>query len=514
MRTRTRQVPWEALQGRVRSGLRPLPQCLLLLLLLTGGCRVYEDADPCLCAGGDICAQEPGVDTAPGEDTLPGEDTGPGEDTTEPDPKCTGAFYITDPEGNPAGKQPGSEGFIFDPDAFHHFSVEMEPDDWEWLQENALTEEYVPCTVVFEGYRYHGAGIRFKGAWTTLEGCFDDAGNQICPKLSMKIRFNKYDPCGRFRGVRRLVFNAAVYDFSLLRERIAYEVIRNAGLEGPRATHATLQVNGEEPSVYVLVEAPDKEFIQERWAKDEGNLYKEIWPVYDEAWNYEHALKTNESEPEVSGMMDFAAAVLAATEESFVDDVSPHMDTSAMAWYMAVARGIADDDGIMRFWCVGENDSSCINHNYYWYDDPAGLFEIIPWDMETTFYDKKAAEVMAPEWWALPESCDPIPYYIWEGIEEPGPNDLTPLVPPPCDPIIGRAVRSHPYSYLEGLADVSAAMDIALVNLETYRETISAAVIADPRLWHDIADWEENADWLGVVIEHQISVIEEVLASH
>jgi hypothetical protein len=429
--------------------------------------------------------------------------------------ECSGEFYITDPEGNPAGKQPGSEGFIFDPEAFHHFKVEMEPDNWEWLQDNALTEEYVPCTVVFEGYRYHGAGIRFKGAWTTLQGWFDDEGNQICPKLSMKIRFNKYDSCGRFRGVRRLVFNAAVYDFSIMRERIAYEVIRNAGLEGPRATHATLQINDEDPSVYVLVEAPDKEFIQERWAKDEGNLYKEIWPVYDEAWNYEHALKTNEKKDEldVSGIMDFAAAVMGSTEESFVDDVSPYMDTSDLAWYVAVARGIADDDGIMRFWCVGENDASCINHNFYWYDDPGGLFELIPWDMETTFYDKKDAGVMGPEWWVLPESCDPIPYYIWEGIEEPGPNDMTPLVPPPCDPIIGRAVRSHTYAYLDGLADVATAMAVSLVNLPVYRAKISDAVNADPRLWHDIAEWEENADWLGVVIEHQISAIEEVLAS-
>ena len=495
-------------------------QLLLVVAFLVGGCRFCEQSESCDCEDGcgpaPLADTIPGVDTPPGVDTIPGEDSAPGDDTIEPDPKCTGEFYITDPEGNPADKQPGSEDFIFDPAAFHSFKVEMEPDDWQWLQDNALTEEYVPCTVVFEGYRYHGAGIRFKGAWTTLQGCFDEGGNQICPKLSMKIRFNKYDPCGRFRGVRRLVFNAAVYDYSIMRERISYEVIRNAGLEGPRATHASLQINDEDPSVYVLIEAPDKEFIQERWAKDEGNLYKEIWPIHDEEWRYEHALKTNESAGDVTGMAAFAAAVLGSTEESFAEDVAPFLDSGDIAWYTAVAQGLADDDGIMRFWCVDEDEEGntlCVNHNYYWYDEPKGLFQLFPWDMETTFFDKKEVERIAPEWWAMPDTCEPIPYHIWEGIEDPGPNDQTPLLPPQCDPILGRSIRSNPYAYLEGLADVAAAIDVSIANLPIYQAKIAGAVAADPRLWHDLDVWNENVVWLGTVMEHQRDVIEEVLSA-
>lgn len=490
------------------------PSTLLLFVVLVGGCRVYEDgcttADGAVLPDGCPACNCPGVDTSARE---PDGDAAVSDDIEEPEDGCTGEFYITDLDGNPVGKQPGSEAWIFDPASLHQFKVEMAPGDWEWLQENALTEEYVPCTLVIEGLRYHGAAIRFKGAWSTLKGCFDDEGVQICPKLSMKIRFNKYDPCGRFRGVRRLVFNAAVYDSAMMRERIAYEVIRNAGLEGPRASHATLSINGEDPSVYMLVEAPDKEFIQERWAKDEGNFYKEIWPVHEEAWIYEHALKTNETANDVSGMMDFTAAVLGSTEESFSDDVAPFMDPSDMAWHAAVARGIGDDDGVIRFWCVGEDDSYCVNHNYYWYDEPGGLFRLIPWDMETTFYDKKDAAIMVPEWWDLPDDCDPVPFYIWEGIEDPGPNDYTPLIPPPCDPIIGRSVRSHPYAFLQGLEDVAAAMEVSLENLPTYKAQIAAALAADPRLWHDMEEWEDNIEWFGTVIEHQIEVIDEILAS-
>jgi len=465
----------------------------MCIALLAGGCRVYEEAPRC---------------EADPDDALT-------DDATEPVTGCTGDFFITDLEGNPAGKLPGSEAYIFDPEAFRHFDVEMAPDDWEWLRENALTEKYVPCAVVFEGHRYHGAAIRFKGAWTTLEGCFDEEGNQVCPKLSVKIRFNKYDPCGRFYGTRRLVFNSAVYDFSLMRERIAYEVIRNAGLEGPRAVHATLGVNGEDPSVYVLVEAPDKEFIQERWAKDEGNLYKEIWPAFDLPWRYEHALRTNELEEDVSGMMDFAAAVAGSTEESFSEDVAAYMDAGDMAWYTAVAQGIVDDDGILRFWCVDEDEEGntiCVNHNYYWYDDPGGLFRLIPWDMDTTFFEKKEAAEMTPEWWVLPDDCAPVPYHIWEGIEDPGPNDHTPLTPPQCDPVIGRSVRSNPYAYLEGLGDVAAAMEVSLADIPVYRARIAAAVAADPRLWHDMDEWDENVEWFGTVLEHQVETIEEVFA--
>ena len=133
--------------------------------------------------------------------------------------------------------------------------------------------------------------------------------------------------------------------------------------------------------------------------------------------------------------------------------------------------------------------------------------------MDTTFFDKKDAAEMTPEWWSLPDDCDSIPYYIWEGIEDPGPNDYTPLTPPQCDPIIGRSVRSHPYAYLQGLEDVAAAMEVSLENLPIYKAQIAAAMAADPRLWHDMDEWDENVAWFGTVIEHQIEVIDEVLSS-
>ncbi|MBM4372564.1 MAG: CotH kinase family protein, partial [Deltaproteobacteria bacterium] len=244
--------------------LRDLTVAILLAATTAGGCRVTEDTAPCPATDGDCSACR-----CPGSDSCgaPGDDSTPGEDTEEPRGDCSGAFFISDLDGNPAEEPKGNESWLFDPSQLRAFRVLVKPADWAWLQENALEEQYVPAVVELDGLRYHGAAIRFKGAYTTLQGCFDAEGNQVCPKLSMKLRFNEYDPCGRLRGVRRLVFNAAVYDFSMLRERVAYQVVRDMGLAGPRAVHATLQINDEPPSLYVLVEAPDKEFVQERWAK-------------------------------------------------------------------------------------------------------------------------------------------------------------------------------------------------------------------------------------------------------
>src|SRR3989339_1267334 len=113
---------------------------------------------------------------------------------------CQGAFRIEDLEGNPATEPTYSKDEIFTQEKLQSFKIEISPEYWKWLNDNPLAEQYVPANVVFENRRYIGAAVRYKGDYTTLKTCFDDAGNPLCSKLSLKVKFNEAQSCGRFHG--------------------------------------------------------------------------------------------------------------------------------------------------------------------------------------------------------------------------------------------------------------------------------------------------------------------------
>jgi hypothetical protein len=144
-----------------------------------------------------------------------------------------------------ASDPPPESEWVFDPSALRTYELNLTPEDWQTLQDTAEDEQYVPADLVVDGRATANVGLRFKGSLGTLVSCFDDSGARICDKLSMKIEFSEYVPEQRFVGLRRLVFNSMLSDYSQLRERLAYRVYREMGLVAPRAAHARLVVNGE-----------------------------------------------------------------------------------------------------------------------------------------------------------------------------------------------------------------------------------------------------------------------------
>lgn len=431
-------------------------------------------------------------------------------DLPDPPGTCSGTFRVENLDGTPA--DPPSEGaqFLFRPEALGHFELELAPEDWAWLQANALEETYVPASVVYEGLRYHGVAVRFKGAWSTLLGCFDDAGNQTCPKLSVKLRFNKYDRCGRFYGLRRLVFNSNSHDVTHMRERLMYNLLAKAGMMGSRAAHATLAVNDGDASLYTIVEPVDKEYLESRFDDPQGNLYKETWPIHDQAEMYVTGLRTNEGEADVSHMLEFAAALATASSEQYEDELAPFLDLDHLAQMAAFARAVGDDDGFLRFWCPSMF-SACENHNYYWYDEPGADVRLLPWDLDITFYGFKTLEEISLDWWNKPSDCSPVPLYIFENIDDPGPGDYELVLPPQCDPLLSIAVGQRPAVYLETLEAVAQGLGETIDEFDTVRTQIEETLMADPLIEFDHAEWVSEANWLKKKLGQQKEVIEELL---
>jgi spore coat protein H len=357
---------------------------------------------------------------------------------------------------------------LFDYDHVPTFDFFLPEDAWEELRANAVDEQYVEAQACFEGRLIGTVGLRFKGYYGSLYNCFDEQGEMICPRLSMKVKFSEYDREQRFYGLKRLNFHAYRYDDSRIKERLAYDLYRALDIVAPRAAWAVLRVNGELQGLYGMVEQVDGRFTADRWPDNpDGNLYKEIWPgVGDEGW-ITSGLKTNEDVGDVSAFLTFSEAIAAADEEELRDTLGSYTDLDYLARYVAVDDILPNYDGPFYYYWTDGVDVG--NHNFYVYEEAPDRFTLIPWDLESTFWINP--NHAPPHWTVTPEDCT-LTYPYWEGLAR----------APGCDRVIQAlnadldAWRAAAQELLDEHFTVEAMTDA----IDRHADFIREEVLADP----------------------------------
>ena len=242
---------------------------------------------------------------------------------------------------------------------------------------------WVPATVEFEGGTWTYVGIRFKGNSSLFSSW--RSGNL---KLPLKLDFDEFEndyteiDDQRFYGFKQLSLSSNFHDSSFLREKVAADIFREAGV--PSAHTAFYQVYidyGEGPvyfGLYTMVEVIDDTVIEEQFADDSGNLYKPsgqgakfIAGTFNED---SFDKETNQDEADYSDIQALFAAL--------------HTDlrmTNPAQW-RAGLEAVFDVDGFLRWLAVNTviqnwDTYGGISHNYYLYNDPeTGLLTWIPWD--------------------------------------------------------------------------------------------------------------------------------------
>lgn len=402
--------------------------------------------------------------------------------------------------------------FVFDESVIRTYELVIDEADWEWLNDDPVREEYVPATLLFEGKEYPDVAVRYKGFFGALRFCFDAEGNRICEKLSMKLKFSEYNEIGRFYDLKRLNFQAMQLDPTMMHEALGYGLYREAGVAAPRVAYANLVVNGEPLGLFALVEQIDGMFTRSRFPDGgEGNLYKEIWPIYFVPGAYLWALRTNrEEDPNVDKMIRFARALDEATDDTFLSVLESWTDVDTLMSYLAVDRLIDNMDGIVAWYCL-EGDmvplaklleivppefaGPCFNHNYFWYEDTGrDRVWLIPWDLDNALQvPSMLREIFGiPDWDVIPESCDSIP--VFAGLRG---------QPPACDDLIRRLstvtwdlYAQRTQELLDGPFQISALHD----RIDELADHIADAVAEDPN-GPTFDEWQASVQQLkdGVV---------------
>ncbi len=387
------------------------------------------------------------------------------------------------------------------------FNITVGDSAWEWLQENATLEEYVPAQLQADGVDIGTVGVRYKGSYGNLFNCFEN-GERLsnCPRLSLKLKFDKYDSTLRYNGLKRLNLHSLRGDQSLLRDKLSYRLYREMGVHAPRCGHAMVSINGKPSGLYGMVEQIDGRFTDSRWEPGDGNLYKEAWPASTSAESYVRTLKTNEEMAATQGMALFAEelpTILATGDKTLF---ASYTDPVQALNYLAVDLAIDNIDGYRTFYC-GPNPKSvkdCGPHNFFWYEKEEGAyFTLIPWDLDATFPQYNWLPAM-PEWNDLTYSCD-----------QPRRSSNNVVWAPVCDPYFRILATHYKEEYLdtiERLLNGAFAPGIVESWLDKWSNNIEHYVGLDSL--YSPASWRQGVETLKNLVAVARWQMEQRLQGH
>ncbi len=305
------------------------------------------------------------------EPTVTAEPSGEGDDAAQP-PQRGGDFNPQDsangdrPEqnGNNLGGRGNGGGGMMDGN-----------DD-----ENPI---WVDATISFNGETWDHVGFRLKGN-SSLRSSWGSGNN----KLPFKLDFDQFEDNypstenQRFYGFKQLSFSSNFADSSYLRETVAADLFRAAGVPSAQtAFYAVYVDNGDGPvyyGLYTAVEVVDDTLIQTQFDDDSGNVYKPSGSAatfaagsYNEAGYDKETNKKADDYSDVEALLETLNSDLRQTDpQSWRAELESVFDVDTFLQWLAA-------NTVMQNW----DTYGSMSHNYYLYHDPTSDQLVwIPWD--------------------------------------------------------------------------------------------------------------------------------------
>ncbi|OGO17496.1 MAG: hypothetical protein A2Z14_17275 [Chloroflexi bacterium RBG_16_48_8] len=284
---------------------------------------------------------------------------------------------------------------IFDDSQVQRVDLIVSQANWDrmWLEPSSKTK--VEVDVVVFGERIKSVGLSLKG-----NASLDASGE----KKSWKIDTDLFVEGQEFKNLKQLLFHNNFTDPSMLREKMAYDMMRFAGLPSSHVVYVELYIDFEDDDqppiywgIYSMVERLDRKYLANNFGRDSqhGNLYKA------DAW------------------FEQGAADLAYYGENIADYPKPrgevayglqtnleYLDYSDIIHLCYVIDGVAYDspedfasaleeafnvDSYLRYIAVlltslNLDTYPYTGNNYFLYHNPTtDLFEFLPWDMNNSW---------------------------------------------------------------------------------------------------------------------------------
>lgn len=266
---------------------------------------------------------------------------------------------------------------VFDSTVLHEIAITV--DATRLIQLAKDLDNRVPCTIVYDGEEILGAGIRQKG----------NTAVALNEKPSFSVKFDEFDDKADLHGFHKILLNNSVQDPTFLREKLGRELHMQAGLFAARLVHAHVTFNGVDSGIYVVVEAIDKDFLQDRFGKknDEGNLYEGpcCGDFVDDIahMNLEDEKKDGRTRDDLIAL---AEIIKSAPDATFATEVAKKLDLGEFIKIYAFEALLGHADGF-----------AFRGNNHYIYNNPTdSRFVFLPHGMDRILDDAAFDPKQAP----------------------------------------------------------------------------------------------------------------------
>lgn len=316
----------------------------------------------------------------------------PDPDVTTVDPQSYNADWTELTHGNVTPDY----NTIFPQSAVNQIEITLGTEKWNAVRANMKTifgydfgmraggggvdkaeSEYVDATLKFNNKTWKNVGFRLKGNSTLSQ-----AWGQGIYKLPFRFNFDKFEDTypgiknQHFYGFKELTFSPGIKDQSLLREKVAADIFRMAGIPAAQTSFYRVYIDFgaglKYCGVYTAVEIPEDNMVKSQFGEEKGNIYKPESKL-STFLQSEFEKKNNEEVPDYSDVQTFLTALNSSTRTSnpaqWRSSLEATFNVDHYLKYLAVNNGIVNWDsyGVMA-------------HNFYLYNHTQKKLTWIPWD--------------------------------------------------------------------------------------------------------------------------------------
>lgn len=250
---------------------------------------------------------------------------------------------------------------------------------------------YVACAVEFEGKKWTNIGFRLKGNSSLMSSW--GAGVY---KMPFRLDFDKYEKSDLY-GFHELSMSPAFHDNTLIREKLASDIYRQAGI--PTAQTAFYEVyldygdGVQYAGVYTMVEVIDDTMISTQFGNSTGNIYKpestfqRFREKEFEKKNFKKEKKFQDVQSFVRALNDSSRLVSPAQWRSNLEKT---FDMKHFIKWLAINTAMTNWDTY-----------GAMAHNFYLYNAPNRGLVWIPWDNNEAISTNNKPNFPIPE--GMPE---------------------------------------------------------------------------------------------------------------
>lgn len=269
---------------------------------------------------------------------------------------------------------------LFEPNTVRSFYLTFKDANyWTLLAQNKSAGRDIKADLKVDNVVLKDIGVRFKGNTSY-------SYNPNSDKKPFNLRFDSFIADQKLYGYEHVNLQNGYKDATFLREPLAYEVMRRY-FPSLKCCWIKLYLNGNYWGIYVMVQQLNVRFLRENYAFERGNLYRgdsvtrrtrpvfRYWGTSISSYSSRYDYKTVGHPVPWQDLIKFCD-VLNNTSLANLPTVLPrYLDVDQALWYIALNNIFVNTDSYLG-----------TGNDYFAYSDELhGRFQILSWDLNTTF---------------------------------------------------------------------------------------------------------------------------------